>query len=87
MRQAIEIGERVKRARIKARVSQEELGLLAETSRRPIYLLESGRGSVRLDTLQRILDALGLEILIVGKQPREEPAPPRRPRHQFRGWG
>lgn len=71
MRQANEIGERVKRARIKARLSQEQLALLAETSRRPIYLLESGRGSVRLDTLQSILDALGLEIHIRAKEPRD----------------
>jgi len=66
-----QIGERVKRARIRARLSQEQLALLSETSRRPIYLLESGRGSVRLDTLERILDALGLEIHIRPKEPRD----------------
>lgn len=49
---------------MKAKLSQEELAALASISRRPIYLLESGKGAVRVDTLFRILDALGLEIQI-----------------------
>ena len=57
----------IKNARVKARLSQEELAALANISRRPIYLLESGRGSIRLETLVKILDALGLDLAIVPK--------------------
>ncbi|MDR3688705.1 MAG: helix-turn-helix domain-containing protein [Fimbriimonas sp.] len=60
----IELIEQIKRARKQARLSQDDLAALASTSRRPVYLLESGRGAVRVDTLVRILDALGLELQI-----------------------
>ncbi len=57
----------IKNARLKARLSQEELAALANISRRPIYLLESGRGSIRLETLMKILDALGLDLAVIAK--------------------
>ena len=60
--QAAEIAAAVKRARKKQRLSQDDLALLAETSRRPLYLLEQGKGSIRLETLLRITDALGLDL-------------------------
>jgi transcriptional regulator with XRE-family HTH domain len=59
--------EQIKNARLKARLSQEELAALASISRRPIYLLESGQGTIKLDTLVKILDALGLALTIVPK--------------------
>lgn len=62
-----ELVDRIKAARVKARLTQEQLADLASISRRPVYLLESGRGMVRLDTLIKILDALGLELRIVPK--------------------
>lgn len=61
--------EQIKGARIKARLSQDELAALASISRRPIYLLESGRGAIRVDTLIKILDALGLVLNIQPKGP------------------
>ena len=61
--------EQIKEARQKARLSQGELAELASISRRPIYLLESGRGAVRVDTLIRILDALGFTLEIRPKGP------------------
>ncbi len=64
------LGGQVRAARVRARLSQDELAALASISRRPIYLLESGRGAVRLDTLVRILDALGMALQIVPKGPR-----------------
>ncbi len=70
----IALGQAAKRARLKARLSQDELAALASISRRPIYLLESGRGSVRIDTLLSILDmpwwmlGLTLEIQPKGRQ-------------------
>jgi DNA-binding phage protein len=40
------------------------LAALADISRRPIYLLESGKATIRLDTLLKIIDALGLDLQI-----------------------
>jgi HTH-type transcriptional regulator / antitoxin HipB len=60
----IDIGQRVKNERQLARLSQDELADLAEISRRPIYLLETGKGTIRLDTLMKILDVLGLTLEI-----------------------
>ena len=62
-----ELVEQIKNARLKARLSQDELAALASISRRPIYLLESGRGSIKLETLVKILDALGLTLTISPK--------------------
>ncbi len=62
----------IKQARLKANLSQEELAALANISRRPIYLLESGRGTIKLETLIRILDALGLDLAIVAKSAKHD---------------
>lgn len=61
--------DRIKRARKRANLSQDDLAALASISRRPIYLLESGRGAIRLDTFIRILDALGLVLEVRPKGP------------------
>lgn len=66
--QAERIAEAVKSARKKQRLSQKDLALLAETSRRPLYLLEQGKGSIRLETLLRLFDALGLDIEIKARR-------------------
>jgi transcriptional regulator with XRE-family HTH domain len=59
----------IRTTRLKARLTQEQLADLASISRRPIYLLESGKGAIRLDTLLRILDALGLTLQVTPKRP------------------
>lgn len=66
--QAAEIAQAVREARKKQRLSQDDLALLAETSRRPLYLLEQGKGSVRLETLLRITDALGLDLEVKARK-------------------
>lgn len=67
--QAERLAQQVKEARKKARLSQDDLAALAQTSRRPIYLLESGKGSIKLETLIQILGALGLELTVTPKRP------------------
>ncbi|RYG46475.1 transcriptional regulator [bacterium] len=62
-----DLGHQVRQARVASGLSQEELALLAGTSRRPIYLLETGRGAVRLDSLIRILEALGMKMEFMSK--------------------
>ncbi len=67
--QSERLAQQVREARKKARLSQDDLAALAETSRRPIYLLESGKGSIKLETLIQILEALGLELTVTPKRP------------------
>lgn len=50
-------------ARKRARLTQEELADLAGLSRRPVYHLERGKGTLTLDSLIRLADVLGLEIV------------------------
>lgn len=63
-----ELALQVKEARKAAKLSQEDLAALSSLSRRPIYLLESGRGAIRIDSLIQILDSLGLELVIRPKR-------------------
>ena len=66
------LADTVKQARKAARLSQDELADLSAISRRPVYLLESGRGAVRIDSLIRMLDALGLELEIRPKRAKDD---------------
>lgn len=65
----LKLSRQIREARKSADLSQDDLAALAETSRRPIYLLESGKGSIKVETLIQILDALGLEIEVRPKRP------------------
>ena len=57
-------------ARKRSRLSQDELAALSGLSRRPIYDLERGSGGVKIGTLIKILDALGLELTITPRRPK-----------------
>ena len=61
------VGKAIREARLAANLDQDTLAALAGVSRRPIYYVESGKGAVRLDSLYRILDALGLKITLESK--------------------
>lgn len=61
------IGADVRATRKLLRVSRPQLAALAGVSVRPIYLLETGKGAVRVDSLIRILDVLGLKLDVVAK--------------------
>ncbi len=63
-----ELAQKVRQARKAAKLSQDDLAALSSISRRPIYLLESGKGAIRIDNLMQILDALGLELEIRPKR-------------------
>lgn len=58
-----EIGERIAASRKSHGLTQVQLGELAGTSYRPIYLIESGR-SIRLESLVRICDVLALNVVL-----------------------
>ncbi len=59
------VGQRIATERKRMKLTQLELAELAGLSLRPIYLLESGRGDIRLGSLLKILHVLGMEIELV----------------------
>ncbi len=68
------IGAAVRQWRIDAGLSQDELAERASLSRSAIQKLEAGRGS-RLDTLIRVLRALGRADALDALTPRTGPSP------------
>jgi transcriptional regulator with XRE-family HTH domain len=56
-------------ARLEAGLTQDQLADLASISDRPIYMFESGKGSIRLETYLKLLDVLGLELAVVPRLP------------------
>lgn len=48
-------------------LSQEELGEVAEVSLPTISRIERGKETARLDVILRLLDALGLEIVLTSR--------------------
>ncbi len=62
-----QIGVAIEGTRKALRLTQQQLADLAGISYRPIYLIENGR-SIRLETLLRICDALGLKLTITPKR-------------------
>ena len=61
-RLAAEVGERVRRAREAAGLSQRDLAARMGTSQAAIARLEAGGVEATLTTLQRVAVALGLEL-------------------------
>jgi len=59
------LSRNLRKARQEAGLTQDQLADLASISNRPIYVFESGKGSIRLDTYLKLLDALGLELSVV----------------------
>ncbi len=58
----LELGQQIRLRRRDLRLGQEDLSDLSGVSVRFIRDLEHGKASVRLDKLQAVLDALGLEL-------------------------
>jgi len=54
--------ETLKKRRIRLQVTQETLALLTGVSLRTIKQLEVGKGNPTLETIQKLADALGLEL-------------------------
>jgi ribosome-binding protein aMBF1 (putative translation factor) len=63
-----ELGMLVLEKRMERGLSQRELALSIGTSQNRIYLIENGEANPTLDTLQRLVDVLGLPLEI---RPRE----------------
>ena len=69
-RLAFELGEQVRRLREERGLSQQELARLVATSQPAIARLEAGGVDPRLETLRRLSDALGAD-LVLRLQPRD----------------
>jgi len=72
---AAEIGRRVREARDALGLRQDELALAAGVSTRVVHQIERGKPTSRLDTLLRVLEALGLTIEVRQRRPHGEKAP------------
>ena len=58
----LEIGDRVRAARRGLGLRQDELALAAGVSTRLVHAIESGKATVRIDGLERVLATLGLTL-------------------------
>lgn len=63
-----EIGQLVAKRRAELAIKQEDLAELAGVTTKTIYQLESGKGNPAFTTLEKILQVLGLDIIITVKQ-------------------
>ena len=60
----IEIGQIIQSRRRMLSIKQEDLSEMTDISSKTIYLIESGNGNPSIDTLNKLLETLGLEISI-----------------------
>ncbi len=60
----MDVGARVRRARVEHGVSQAQLAIRAGTTQTAISRLENGGVSPTVDTLERVLRCLGLQLAL-----------------------
>jgi transcriptional regulator with XRE-family HTH domain len=65
------VGEQVQVARLRLRLTQDQLAKKAGCGARTIYIIESARQNVTLRSLSAIADALGLEVAELFPKPTE----------------
>ncbi len=56
-----DMGERIRRARVKAKISQKDLGKMAGLTLSYVNMLERCQRIASIDTLLRLSDALGVK--------------------------
>jgi transcriptional regulator with XRE-family HTH domain len=62
-----EIAQTVRAERLRQGLNQERLALVANVAVRSVHRIEHAEETVRFDTLLRVLNALGLELIIRGR--------------------
>ena len=60
----IEIGDIIQKRRNALSLKQEDLSEMTGITSKTIYLIETGKGNPSLDTLQKLLEVLGLDLFI-----------------------
>lgn len=63
-----QIGEIMSRRREFLSLKQEDLAEMAQVTIKTIYMIESGKGNPSLQTLEKIMAVLGLELIMRIKQ-------------------
>ena len=58
------IGKLIQTRRDLLSLNQEDLAEMTGITSKTIYLIENGKGNPSFDTLQKLLDILGLEVII-----------------------
>ena len=58
------IGERVKKRRIELRMEQVDVQDYAEIGSTTLSRLEQGKANITIDRLEKILEVLGLELIV-----------------------
>lgn len=61
---AKEIGAFIQQRRERLKLKQEDLAEMGGITPKTIYLIEQGKGNPSLNTLQKISNVLGIEILL-----------------------
>ncbi len=56
------IGDRIKQARVKAKLTQKELAQKIEASPSWVYLVEDGQQNAQIRSLRKVAEALGVSI-------------------------
>lgn len=69
-RKLAEIGEVVRTARERARMSQEALAEKVQMRRENVIRIEKGRANVTVETLVRVASGLGLDLHVTFRRPR-----------------
>jgi transcriptional regulator with XRE-family HTH domain len=82
-RRELELGIQIRELRLAASMSQKELARIVGSSQPAIARLEAGGGMPKIETLERVAQALGAE-LVIGLRPVREPMPasPKQPARQ-----
>jgi HTH-type transcriptional regulator / antitoxin HipB len=62
IRDAVELGERIRRRRRELSMSQEEVAFTSRVTPRIISELEHGKPTAQFATILRVLEALGLNL-------------------------
>ena len=57
-----DIGANIRRARVRRKLTQDDLAQKVHTTRQTISNYETGRSRPDVETLQRLADALGIEL-------------------------
>lgn len=63
-----EVGELVKKRRDFLKLRQEDLSELSQINMRTIHLIEQGNGNPSFETLRKLAEVLGLQILVEVKK-------------------
>jgi DNA-binding XRE family transcriptional regulator len=62
--EAEELGRKVRKARKRLRLDQDEVAFAAHVSPRTVFAIEKGKPTIRVDMLARVLATVGLRLSV-----------------------